>query len=68
VPEALHRLTESYLALGLESEAQSSAAVLGFNYPGSDWYGDAYRLLRGKNLEPVEDDGSLISRTFRRVF
>ena len=68
VPEALHRLTESYLALGLETEAQSSAAVLGFNYPGSDWYSDAYRLLRGQNLEPVEDDGSLISRTFRRVF
>jgi outer membrane protein assembly factor BamD len=68
VPEALHRLTESYLALGLETEAQSSAAVLGFNYPGSDWYGDAYRLLRSQDLEPVEDDGSFISRTFRRVF
>ena len=68
VPEALHRLTESYLALGLETEAQSSAAVLGFNYPGSDWYGDAYRLLRGQDLEPVEDAGSFISRTFRRVF
>ncbi|MDA0367808.1 MAG: outer membrane protein assembly factor BamD [Proteobacteria bacterium] len=68
VPEALHRLTEVYLALGLQSEAQSAAAVLGFNYPGSEWYGDAYRLLRGENLEPVEDEGSFISRTFRRVF
>jgi outer membrane protein assembly factor BamD len=68
VPEALHRLTESYLALGLATEAQSTAAVLGYNYPGSDWYQDAYRLLKGENLEPVEDEGSFISRTFRRVF
>jgi outer membrane protein assembly factor BamD len=68
VAEALHRLTESYLALGLETEAQSTAAVLGFNYPGSDWYVDSYRLLRGQDLEPVEDEGSFISRTFRRVF
>ena len=68
VPEALHRLTESYLALGLATEAQSTAAVLGYNYPGSDWYQDAYRLLKGENLEPVEDEESFISRTFRRVF
>jgi outer membrane protein assembly factor BamD len=68
VPEALHRLAEIYLVLGLESEAQSAAAVLGFNYPGSDWYVDSYRLLRGEDLEPVEDEGSFISRTFRRVF
>ena len=68
VPEALHRLTESYLVLGLETEAQSSAAVLGFNYPGSNWYSDAYQLLRGQDLEPLEDEGSFISRTFRRVF
>ncbi len=68
VPEALHRLTETYLALGLETEAQSAAAVLGFNYLGSDWYVDSYRLLKGVDLEPVEDEGSFISRTFRRVF
>ena len=68
VPEALHRLTETYLALGLQKEAQSAAAVLGFNYPGSEWYVDAYRLLQGEDLEPVEDEGSFISRTFRRVF
>ena len=45
VPEALHRLTESYLALGVVPEAQSAAAVLGYNFPGSQWYEDSYRLL-----------------------
>lgn len=44
-PEALHRLTESYLALGVASEAQAIAAVLGYNFPDSDWYQDSYRLL-----------------------
>jgi outer membrane protein assembly factor BamD len=45
VPEALHRLTEAYLALGIEAEAQSTAAVLGANFPGSRWYQDSYGLL-----------------------
>jgi outer membrane protein assembly factor BamD len=45
VPEALHRLTEGYLALGVVPEAQSAAAVLGYNFPGSQWYEDSYRLL-----------------------
>ena len=45
VPEALHRLTESYLALGLDGEARKAAAVLGYNYPGSRWYQDSYALL-----------------------
>ena len=46
VPEALQRLTESYLALGVNDEAQTAAAVLGYNYPGSDWYEDSYNLLQ----------------------
>ena len=46
VPEALHRLTECYSALGLTEEAQKVAAVLGYNYPGSEWYGDSYALLK----------------------
>ena len=45
VPEALHRLTEAYLALGLDDEAAKTAAVLGHNYPGSTWYQDSYALL-----------------------
>ncbi|MBI4184768.1 MAG: outer membrane protein assembly factor BamD [Proteobacteria bacterium] len=44
-PEALHRLTEGYLALGLTEEARKTAAVLGYNYPGSEWYSDSYALL-----------------------
>lgn len=43
-PEALFRLTEAYTALGLRAEARNAAAVLGYNYPGSDWYEDAYSL------------------------
>ena len=43
-PEALFRLTEAYTALGLRDEAKKTAAVLGYNYPGSDWYEDAYML------------------------
>jgi outer membrane protein assembly factor BamD len=48
VPEALERLTESYLALGVPAEAQKAAAVLGNNYPGSKWYGRAFNLMNKK--------------------
>ncbi|UKK83658.1 outer membrane protein assembly factor BamD [Sphingopyxis sp. BSN-002] len=44
--EALYRLTECYLALGIPEEAKKSAAVLGANYPGSEWYERAYRLMQ----------------------
>lgn len=67
VPEALHRLTESYVALGIIDEAQSAAAVLGHNYPGSDWYQDSYSLLTGKDIRPVENKKSWISRAFDGV-
>ncbi|MGN6692283.1 MAG: outer membrane protein assembly factor BamD, partial [Sphingopyxis sp.] len=45
-PEALYRLTECYLALGIPDEAKKSAAVLGANYPGSKWYERAYKLMQ----------------------
>ncbi len=45
VPEALLRLTEAYTALGLNDEARKTAAILGYNYPGSEWYADAYALV-----------------------
>lgn len=52
VPEALHRLVEAYAALGLASEAEKAAAILGHNYPGSDWYQDSYGLVTtGKTVE-----------------
>jgi outer membrane protein assembly factor BamD len=66
-PEALYRLTETYLVLGVQSEAQTAAAVLGHNYPGSQWYKDAYALLRGQGLEPHETEESWISRAVRTV-
>jgi outer membrane protein assembly factor BamD len=47
VPEALLRLTEAYTAIGLTEEARKTAAVLGHNFPGSEWYADAYRLVGG---------------------
>jgi len=51
-PEALYRLVEAYLTLGLTDEAKRNAAVLGFNYPGERWYQDAYNLMQGKGLRP----------------
>ena len=45
LPEALARLTEVYLALGLKDQARKSAAVLGYNYPGSEWYSATYAQL-----------------------
>jgi len=68
VPEALERLTEAYLALGVVDEAQTAAAVLGHNYPGSDWYQYSYALLTGQNLEPAEDKGSWMSQVWNSVF
>lgn len=53
VPEALHRLTEAYLRLGIVSEAKKYAAVLGYNYPGSEWYKYSYEMIKG-NLSPEE--------------
>ena len=60
--EALARLTESYYAMGLTSEAQTAAAVLGHNYPDSQWYADTYKLLQSGGLEPRENKGSWISK------
>ena len=68
VAEALHRLVEAYLSLGVASEAKAAAAVLGHNYPGSDWYQDSYNLLAGARLQPEEDKKSWVSRAFSSVF
>lgn len=56
VPEALERMTESYVALGVFAEAQKATAVLGYNYPGSPWYQDAYNLLVSKGLTPEGEE------------
>jgi outer membrane protein assembly factor BamD len=67
VEEALMRLTEAYMALGITSEAQTAAAVLGHNFPDSPWYRDAYSLLQSGGLEPRENQGSWIMRAFQGV-
>ncbi|MGF1660580.1 MAG: outer membrane protein assembly factor BamD [Rubrimonas sp.] len=66
-PEALHRLVEAYLELGVISEAQTAAAVLGHNFPGSDWYLRSYALLTGVEAAPIENRDSWISRSYRQV-
>lgn len=55
VPEALHRIVESYMALGITEEAQTAAAVLGHNFPGSEWYADTYALVEGKPRTASEE-------------
>ncbi len=67
VEEALERLTESYMAIGVVQEAQTAAAVLGHNFPDSRWYKDAYNLVRSGGVEPNEDKGSWISRAFKKL-
>jgi outer membrane protein assembly factor BamD len=66
-PEALYRLVEAYLGLGITDEAQTAAAVLGHNFPDSSWYQDAYALLQGKGLSPHESSDSWISKIYHTV-
>lgn len=68
VPEALHRLVECYLALGITKEAKATAAVLGHNFPGSPWYEDSYNLLTQNHLTPAADDESWIGKAWHTVF
>jgi len=73
VPEALHRLVEAYLSVGLTGQAQQAAAVLGTNYPGSDWYSDSYALMQGQGVElPKAPDAkagfNLLDRIGKMIF
>ena len=68
VPEALHRLVESYLALGVVDEAKTAAAVLGHNFPGSEWYLDSYALLVDANVRPERNEKSWISKAWNSLF
>ncbi|CAN7459234.1 outer membrane protein assembly factor BamD [Pararhizobium sp. LjRoot255] len=67
VEEALSRLVESYFAMGITAEAQTAAAVLGHNYPDSQWYADSYKLLQTGGLEPRESGNSWISRAGKKL-
>jgi outer membrane protein assembly factor BamD len=64
VEEALYRLVEADLAMGLVQEAQAAGAVLGHNFPNSDWYERAYKRLGAGGVSPNDDSGSWISRAF----
>ncbi len=66
-PEALHRLVESYLALGLTDEAQTAGAVLGFNYQSSEWYEDSFRLLTGQGLAPEVRGNNWLATVYRQM-
>ncbi len=68
VPEALHRLVESYLSLGIREEAVRVAAVLGYNYPGSVWYEDTYKLMDDSERERLLNDRGFIDRTMESLF
>jgi outer membrane protein assembly factor BamD len=67
VEEALMRLTECYMALGIVNEAQTAAAILGNNFPNSPWYKDAYALLQSGGAVPHEDSGSWLSKTWKKT-
>ena len=66
-PEALHRLVESYLSLGLASEAQTAGAILGHNFEATDWYQDSFALLTRQGLEPRARGDSWLARIYRQT-
>jgi outer membrane protein assembly factor BamD len=67
VEEALYRLTEVYMTMGIAQEAQTAAAVLGHNFPDSKWYQDAYNLVKSGGFEPKEEKDHWITKAFKKV-
>ena len=65
--EALHRLVEAYLSLGLTDEAQTAAAILGYNYQGSPFYADSFQLLTARGLRPEARGDNWLSAIYRQV-
>ncbi len=65
--EALHRLVEAYLSLGLDQEAQTAGAILGHNFKSTEWYQDSYRLLTGRGLEPKVRGKNWLSTVYRQM-
>jgi outer membrane protein assembly factor BamD len=66
--EALHRLAECYIAVGMQEEARKVAAVLGYNYPDSEWYADTYALVTGKKKSVVKNNSGILRRTWNSLF
>lgn len=67
VPEALHRLVEAYLSLGLVNEAQTAGAILGYNHRSTEWYDRTFELLSSKGLKPKSSGNSWLSKIYRQV-
>jgi outer membrane protein assembly factor BamD len=65
--EALYRLVEAYMGLGLTDEAETAAAILGHNFPNSEWYQNAYTLLKTNGRTPQEHPGSWLSKLYQSV-
>ncbi|WP_081532684.1 outer membrane protein assembly factor BamD [Rhodovulum sp. P5] len=65
--EALYRLVEAYLALGLDDEAQTAGAILGHNFQGTQWYEDAYNLLKGEGLAPEAKGTGWLRKVYRQM-
>lgn len=66
-PEALHRLVEAHLALGLDAEAQTAAAILGYNFRASPWYQDSFALLTGRGLRPEVRGNNFLAKIYRQT-
>ena len=66
-PEALHRLVESYLSLGLTDEAQTAGAILGHNFQSTDWYQDSFALLTGRGLEAKPKGDNWLAQIWRQT-
>ncbi|MBL3702729.1 outer membrane protein assembly factor BamD [Sulfitobacter sp. BDSS02] len=64
--EALHRLVEAYLSLGLDAEAQTAGAILGYNYKSTEWYEASYRLLTGRGLEMTARGDNWLASIYRQ--
>jgi len=67
VEEALHRMAEGYIALGIREEAQAVVAVLGHNFPQSRWYQDSYAMLNREGLRPQANQGSWIAQQWKKI-
>ena len=65
--EALHRLVEAYLSLGLIDEAQTAGAILGYNYQSTEWYEESFALLTGQGLEPRSIENNWLSAIYRQM-
>ena len=65
--EALHRLVEAYLSMGLVEEAQSAGAILGYNYQATAWYQRTYSLLKNENLSPAAKGTGWLRKIHRQV-